>query len=157
MAAAPNVSASATTRRALYSPRFLQQVVDPSSSSTSPASQDELSWLFEAGQFTPATSFSPTSGSNKGGPIAPEYGALHYGVTTRVSFMCNGDATSVTNISVCRSLAELDIGQVFWPTPAAPGTSAPVSAFGKRRREESPIGNQPQKRSRGNHCTQNGS
>ena len=82
VAAAPNVSATATTRRALYSPRFLQQVVDSSSSSTSPASQDELSWLFGAGQFTPATSLSPTSGSNKRGPIAPEYGALHYGVTT---------------------------------------------------------------------------
>ena len=82
VAAAPNVSASATTGRALYSPRFLQQVVDPSSSTTSPASQDELSWLFGAGQFMPTTSFSPTSGSNEGGPIAPEYDALLYGVTT---------------------------------------------------------------------------
>ena len=71
--------------------------------------------------------------------------------------MCNGDATSVTNTSVCRSPAELDVGQVFWPTPAAPGISAPVSAFGKRRLEEpqgvgAPIGNSPQKRSRGNHA-----
>ena len=80
--AAPNVSASATTGRALYSPRFLQQVVDPSSFATSPASQGELFLLFGAGQFTPATSFSPTSGSNERGPIAPEYGALPYGVTT---------------------------------------------------------------------------
>jgi hypothetical protein len=82
VAAAPNVSASATTGRALYSPKFLQQVVDPSSSATSLASQDELSWLFGAGQFTPVTYSSPTSGSNEEGPIAPEYGALHYGVTT---------------------------------------------------------------------------
>ena len=71
--------------------------------------------------------------------------------------MCNGDATSVTNTSVCRSPAELDIGQVFRPTPAAPGTSAPVLALGKRRREEpqgvgAQIGNPPQKRSRGNHA-----
>ena len=79
--ATTNVSATATTRRALYSPRFLQQVLDFSSSSTSPAPQDELFCLFGAGQFTPATSLSPTSGSNKGGPIAPEDGALHYGVT----------------------------------------------------------------------------
>ena len=73
--------------------------------------------------------------------------------------MFNGDATSVTNTSVCRSRspAELDIGQVFRPTPAAPATSAPVSAFGKRCLEEpqgvgAPIGNPPQKQSRGNHA-----
>ena len=71
--------------------------------------------------------------------------------------MCNCHATSVANTSVCRSPPELDIGQVFWPTPAAPATSAPVLALGKRRREEpqgvgAPIGNPPQKRSRGNRA-----
>ena len=70
--------------------------------------------------------------------------------------MCNGDATSVTNTGVCRSPAGWDIGQVSWPTPAAPATSAPVVALGKRRREEpqgvgAPISNPLQKRSRGNH------
>ncbi|KAH9987420.1 hypothetical protein BJV77DRAFT_1161362 [Russula vinacea] len=90
-------------------------VVDLSSSATSSASQDELSWLFGAGRFMPATSSSPT---NEGGPIAPEYGALLYGLRRE-------------------SPAEWDIGQVSWPTPAAPATSAPVLALGKRRREES--------------------
>jgi hypothetical protein len=75
--------------------------------------------------------------------------------------MVNGDATS-TNTGICRSRAEWDIGQVFWPTPAAPApaTSAPVLALGKRRREKpqgvgAPIGNnqvRPQKRSRGRHA-----
>ena len=70
--------------------------------------------------------------------------------------MCNGDATSVTNTGVCRSPVGWDIGQVSWPTPAAPATSAPVVALGKRHREEpqgvgAPISNPPQKRSRGNH------
>ena len=51
--------------------------------------------------------------------------------------MCNGNATSVTNTGVCRSPAEWDIGRVSWPTPAAPATSAPVLALGKRRRVES--------------------
>ncbi|KAH9989742.1 hypothetical protein BJV77DRAFT_1015702, partial [Russula vinacea] len=51
------------------------------SSATSPASQDELSWLFKAGQFTPATSSSPTGGGNEEGPVAPEYGTSFYGAT----------------------------------------------------------------------------
>ena len=80
-AAATNVSASTTTRRVLYSPRFFQQVVDPSSSPTSPASH-ELSWFFEVGQFVLAASSSPTSGGNEEGPIVPGYGASFYGVTT---------------------------------------------------------------------------
>ncbi|KAH9989445.1 hypothetical protein BJV77DRAFT_1017134, partial [Russula vinacea] len=56
-------------------------VVDPSSSATSPVSRDELSWLFEAGQFTPATSSSPTGGGNEEGPAVPEYGTSFYGAT----------------------------------------------------------------------------
>jgi hypothetical protein len=79
VAVAPNVSA---TGGALYSPRSLQQVVGPSSSATSPASQDELAWLFEAGQSTPAISYSPSSGGNEEGLVAPEYGALFHGGTT---------------------------------------------------------------------------
>ena len=71
--------------------------------------------------------------------------------------MRSSGATSVTNTGVCRSPTEWNIGQVFWPTPEAPATSAPVLALGKRRREESPdvvalIDDQrmpPQKRGRG--------
>ena len=76
-----NVSASTTTRRVLYSPRFLQQVVDPSNFPTSPASH-ELSWLFEAGQFVPAASSSPTSGGNEEGPVVPRYSTSFYGATS---------------------------------------------------------------------------
>ena len=81
VAAAPNVSASAIPEELSTHLDSFKQIVDPSSSTTSSASQDDLSWLFEAGQFTPAIS-SPTGGSNEGGPITPEYGALSYGVTT---------------------------------------------------------------------------
>jgi hypothetical protein len=64
------------------------------------------------------------------------------------------DATSVTDTGVCRSSAEWDIGQVYWPTPEALATSAPVSALGKRRWEEphgvgAPTDMPPQKRGRG--------
>jgi hypothetical protein len=80
-AAVPNVSASATIRKTLCSLKFLQQAVDPSSSATSLAFRDELSWLFEAGLLTPATSSSPTSSGNEMGPVAPEYGTSFYGAT----------------------------------------------------------------------------
>jgi hypothetical protein len=74
-----------------------------------------------------------------------------------VSFMRSSDVTSVTNTGACRSPLEWDIGQLAWPTPAAPTTSAPVLALGKRGWEESqgvgaPIDNHqvpPQKRGRG--------
>jgi hypothetical protein len=82
VAATPGVSANAATGGALYSSKFFQQVVEPSSCATSPASQDKWAWLFEAGQFTPATSSSLSSGGNEEGLVAPEYGALFYGATT---------------------------------------------------------------------------
>jgi hypothetical protein len=82
VAATPSVSANAATGGALYSSKLFLQVVEPSSSATSPASQDEWAWLFEARQFTPATSSSLSSGGNKEGLVAPEYGALFYGATT---------------------------------------------------------------------------
>jgi hypothetical protein len=82
VAAAPNVSANAATGGALYSPKFLRQVVGPSSSATSPASQDEWAWLFEEGKSTPTTSSSLSSGGNDEGLVAPEYGALFYEATT---------------------------------------------------------------------------
>ena len=51
VAVEPKVSANATKKRALYSPRYLQQVVDPSGSADSLASQNERAWLLEQGNL----------------------------------------------------------------------------------------------------------